>query len=193
MSQKLSLGAFLCLSLVMVCLAIIRVSKVHGVSGIDVIWEFFWQHMEATVAILMGSLTVFRSLFIHKNNSNNSPRDRAEAAGPRSQHSYRIRFLRRRKDFLDLQSRDTLPKVPGATLTGLRTFIRGNNRDTLSNTRGTLTGISQQDTIAENNDSHQLFEAQPVSSENSQIGTQRPIHPKERVIQGVSPTYQVRR
>ncbi|CAN8105085.1 unnamed protein product [Discula destructiva] len=91
-SQKLSLGIFMSLSLVMVCLAIIRASKIHGANSIDVVWEFYWQYMEAAVAVIMGSLTVIRNLHVH--NSKSGRGNNGTPAGG-SQSSY-LRWLLRR-------------------------------------------------------------------------------------------------
>lgn len=97
-SQKLSLGVFLCLSLVMVCLAIIRASKIHGAQGVNVVWEFYWQYMETVVAVIMGSLTVIRNLHVHHaNKSKKSQESGPDASGSRTAASYRMRFLRRKE------------------------------------------------------------------------------------------------
>jgi hypothetical protein len=51
----------------MVVLAIVRQVKPYDSStkssGGDMVWELFWRKLEANVAVLMGSLTVFRTLF----------------------------------------------------------------------------------------------------------------------------------
>ena len=60
--QKIILVCFLCLSLVMTALAIIRVSEIHGPSNVDVVWEIFWQWMEAGIAVMMASVTAFRTI-----------------------------------------------------------------------------------------------------------------------------------
>lgn len=67
--QQLGLGIFLCLSVMMTVIAIIRISgyRFHGIglSGpIDPIWAFFWLYLEACVAVIMASVTAFRSFFI---------------------------------------------------------------------------------------------------------------------------------
>ncbi|ORY70235.1 uncharacterized protein BCR38DRAFT_102793 [Pseudomassariella vexata] len=150
--QKISLGMFLCLNLVMVCLAITRVSKIHGAAGVDVPWEFFWQYIEAAVAVMMGSLTVVRSLFALRDERN---RARVAVARPRplAQSFFnRVRLLHNNKEHVGLESHDNdaLPEVPSATMMGLRTFIRRNNRDSGSQmTQVPLEGISQQDTVVE--------------------------------------------
>lgn len=67
--QKLGLGIFLCLSVMMMMIAIIRISGYRyngiGLSGsIDTTWAFFCLYLEACVAVIMASITAFRSLFI---------------------------------------------------------------------------------------------------------------------------------
>ncbi len=67
--QQLGLGIFLCLSVMMTVIAIIRISGYRfngiGLSGsIDPTWAFFWLYLEACVAVIMASATAFRSLFI---------------------------------------------------------------------------------------------------------------------------------
>ncbi|OTB13843.1 hypothetical protein K445DRAFT_13548 [Daldinia sp. EC12] len=144
-SQKISLGLFLCLSLVMVCFSIVRVSGVRGELGLDVPWKLFWQYVEASVAVTMGSLTVFRSLLtLPTRNSDEERRNRVEVVGLRSHEHFscRMRLLRLRKEHLDLESQNSLPDIPGATMTGMRTFIRCNNHDP------GLAGVSQQNTLS---------------------------------------------
>ncbi|KAM7214741.1 hypothetical protein V8F06_009906 [Rhypophila decipiens] len=144
LSQKLVLGVFLCGSLVMTSFCLIRVGKIqdsHGV-GVDIPWEFFWLTMEASVAVLMGSLTVFRTLLTRESIKHAEARRRAKAAGPRSQN----RVPRTLKSFgmwrlvndkggsrlmpgdLESQAQDggALPGIPGGTMTGIRSFVWGN-------------------------------------------------------------------
>ncbi|KAF2756236.1 hypothetical protein EJ05DRAFT_512766 [Pseudovirgaria hyperparasitica] len=122
--QKMVLGIFLCLSLVMVAMAITRVSKVKNDIGTDVPWSLFWQFMEAAVAVFMASLTTFRTAFVKHNQSGQH--------APPPLYSYK-RLLRGRKnkssenDFEDTEI-GHLPQVPRPTMTGLGTFIRGYNR-----------------------------------------------------------------
>lgn len=54
----------------MIMIAIIRMSgyRYHGIGldgSIDSTWAFFWLYLEACVAVIMASITAFRSLFIH--------------------------------------------------------------------------------------------------------------------------------
>ncbi|KAL8942143.1 MAG: hypothetical protein Q9216_001828 [Gyalolechia sp. 2 TL-2023] len=63
--QKLGIGAFLCLSIVMIIIAIIKASGIRtSVDSFDLVWELFWQQMEACTAVVMVSFTAFRSVFI---------------------------------------------------------------------------------------------------------------------------------
>lgn len=69
-NQQVKLAIFLCLSVIMTVIAIIRISgyRFHGIgiSGpIDTTWAFFWLYLEACVAVIMSSITAFRSLFLH--------------------------------------------------------------------------------------------------------------------------------
>ncbi|KAL8662683.1 MAG: hypothetical protein Q9202_004467 [Teloschistes flavicans] len=62
--QKLGIGALLCLSVVMSIIAIVKASGIRTPSdSFDILWELFWQQIEACVAVLMVSITAFRSLF----------------------------------------------------------------------------------------------------------------------------------
>lgn len=68
--QQIGLSIFLCLSVIMMIIAIIRISgyRFHGVGirgSLDSTWAFFWLYLEACVAVIMCSITAFRSLFIH--------------------------------------------------------------------------------------------------------------------------------
>ncbi|KAL8627148.1 hypothetical protein Q9189_007157 [Teloschistes chrysophthalmus] len=63
--QKLGIGALLCLSAVMSIIAIVKASGIRTPSdSFDILWELFWQQIEACVAVLMVSITAFRSIFI---------------------------------------------------------------------------------------------------------------------------------
>lgn len=65
--QKLGIGAFLCLSIVMIIICIVKASGIRTpVHSFDVVWETFWQQMEACTAVMMVSFTAFRSVFVTK-------------------------------------------------------------------------------------------------------------------------------
>lgn len=65
--QKLGIGAFLCLSVVLIIVAIIKIAGIRSaVDSFDLVWEMFWQQVEACTAVSMVSLTAFRSIFLSK-------------------------------------------------------------------------------------------------------------------------------
>ena len=117
--QKLAIGTALCLSIAMIITCIVRLSCILTSKDIvDVSWEVFWQLAEACIAVLMVSLTALRSVFIGK----------VSRARPATSWSSRqARYWLRNKVF-NRGSEETdrrLPDIPRATLTGIRTFIRG--------------------------------------------------------------------
>lgn len=66
LSEKLGVGVFLCLSVVMAVIAIIRISayRIGGRSGsLDVTWVILWLYLQASIAIVMACLPAFRFLF----------------------------------------------------------------------------------------------------------------------------------
>ncbi|KAI0448311.1 hypothetical protein F5B21DRAFT_518998 [Xylaria acuta] len=190
-SQKIGLGVFLCLSIVMVTLAIIRVSKIHGVLGIDVIWEFFWQYMETSVAVIMGSLTVVRNLLVHQTKGGDHQHNAVARRRPIGESYYRLRFLRRHKKQLELESQDGLPEVPGAVMTGLHSFIRRNNRNPNLDTQATQTVLSDQTTIADDDSNHQILKS-PISVESSHLDMHEAIDRHEQAQEGVRRSPQVK-
>ena len=84
------------------------------------IWQVFWLEVETCVAVCMVSLTAFRSVFA-------SEASNLKGAHNRPWYSSTVAKIRRRKQ----QDRDLgiLPSIPSATLSGMRTVIRG--RDSL--------------------------------------------------------------
>ena len=66
-SQKSALALFLCLSVVMVIVAIVRISLFRlGDGEVDIVWLAFWQQQESSVAVIVSSLSAFRQLFVAK-------------------------------------------------------------------------------------------------------------------------------
>jgi hypothetical protein len=136
--QKAAVGIFLCLSLVMVVLATCRVSKMHGKVAIDIPYELFWQYLESAVAILMASLTAYRTFFVRY-------RERQRYQERMKKPSYSFRYFGRKRETAVDDSMKELPKIPRPTLTGLRTFIRGNNHS------GMQSGVTSQDEFSYTN------------------------------------------
>ncbi|KAK8182952.1 hypothetical protein BC567DRAFT_221263 [Phyllosticta citribraziliensis] len=83
--QKFGLGAFLCLSIVMILITLVRVLGAirKGESQLDVTWEIFWQSMEGCAAIIAASATVFRTVFLRSKHASEErrryPEDKQES------------------------------------------------------------------------------------------------------------------
>ena len=58
------MGFFLCLSTVMIMTAIVRSSWISDSRGINTIWQGLWHILECCFALLMASITAFRSIFV---------------------------------------------------------------------------------------------------------------------------------
>lgn len=133
MSTKIGLSIFLCLSIFMAICAIIRIAGFHYKGVEDDTWAFFWQHIEGAVAIIMASITAFRTLFVRQTNDANST-----SLSPAGSLLRRIfgRFqslARAQPGEKPSSSNDSgpllkLPTMPSPIFTGVRTFIRKNNR-----------------------------------------------------------------
>jgi hypothetical protein len=121
--QKVAVGCFLCLSLVMIAMALVRVTKMPGFTAIDTPYEIFWQYMKASIAILMASLTAYRTMFVLQ-----KEKRMHQERMKRPSYSWRRWAYRKRSNDEEMD----LPEVPRATLTGMRTFINGNNRTTVN-------------------------------------------------------------
>lgn len=116
LSQKLGLAGFLCLSMCMILMAIIRMSGLMYRDNLDIAWIYLWQQVEACTAVTMLSLTAFRSFFIAANSRPNKSRPLI--------HSTRKWPRRHGKPAAQNHGLDDLT-IPSATLTGLdRIFNR---------------------------------------------------------------------
>lgn len=118
MRQKLGLAAFLCLSIFMIFIAIIRISGFIYHNAFDEGWVYLWQQIEACVSVSTISLTAFRSMFV----VNASRRDREISPWQKSPaSSWRRRY---KKSATSSQGRELDDvSIPGATLTGMRTMV----------------------------------------------------------------------
>lgn len=128
LQQKLALGFCLCLSIMMMISTIVKLSGIHApTNNLDITWGIFWQIVEACIAVIMVSLTAFRSLFVAHG---------AGARSPPQKPSLRKRLLnsriavgRKRAAGDDSEDAEGLPDIPRATMTGIRTFIQGDQAD----------------------------------------------------------------
>ena len=110
--QRIGIGSFLCLSLIMIIIAIVRISRVHA-SDFE-IWATFWQQLEACIAVLMLSLTAARTVYVSTKTSQKQERDKRSYSNPKRLWPSSKKLQDER--YIELN-------VPRATLTGMRTVI----------------------------------------------------------------------
>ncbi|MCJ1466437.1 hypothetical protein MMC07_005056 [Pseudocyphellaria aurata] len=123
--QKLVIGIFLSLNLLMTFTSAARVAGIDYHGTFDIVWLYLWHHLEACVAVITISLTAFRSVFV----SSQPPQARRRTASKPWYSSTVAAILRTRIfDRRDEESASELAAIPSATLTGMRTFIPGVGR-----------------------------------------------------------------
>jgi len=111
--RKLILGGTLSLSIFTMIVSVVRIAggMINGM--VDPAWVNFWLQVEAAVAVMIVSITAYRSLFIMNKSSNGkSPK----------QHSTTYKrklWSRGRQQGHEVQ----LPTLPNPALTGMRTVI----------------------------------------------------------------------
>ena len=129
--QKIFLGVFLSLNGFMAIVACVRVSGLKFQGTFDEVWLYLWQFIEACVAVAMISLTAFRSVFV--SSASSRARKEAEKKYKSPWYSSTLEKLSTRKKQRSWDAEAAvrgLPSIPGATLTGMRTFIQGPFRTT---------------------------------------------------------------
>ncbi len=134
----------------MVIIACIRSLGIRQGSSAIAIWHVFWLEVEACVAVCMVSLTAFRSVIASEASNLNG-------ANIRPWYSSTVGKIRRRKQ----QDHDLgiLPTIPSATLSGMRTVIRG--RDSLV-----------YEEMGEFSDCESIQNAREAASKSSSIGSE---------------------
>ena len=133
LQQKAVLCIFLCLSVFMFAISAVRTVQptLRGNTGIamDSQWETFWQQLEAYVAVMVVSLTSFRSLYGIKNLQREHKIQ--EQYHPRFlTHGWNLLSRRKQREANELDgtvaiSNHALSTTPGRTMTGIRTVIHG--------------------------------------------------------------------
>lgn len=173
-SRKVGLLLVLCLSLVMATIAIIRVSgftigSASHTQVYDLTWQLYWQYMEGCVACIMASVAAFRSLFVASSSREAKNNER------RPSYSMRLRLIERIKRSRSKNSweamsgdEDQLPAIPSATLSGVKTFIRRNNRSAEITTM-----VSALDPHEENREMGQLSKDQIYVNDNVEVSSNR--------------------
>ncbi|KAL2042823.1 hypothetical protein N7G274_004583 [Stereocaulon virgatum] len=112
---KIFLGASLCLSAIIITVVITQIAGFHvpGTNIVDVVWEMYWQFVEAMVAIIIVCLSAFRSFFVQHTTRHQSPPQRSWYAGVKA-------------SLTNKSSQDgacELSPIPGVAPTGMRTYI----------------------------------------------------------------------
>lgn len=138
-TQKLRILAFLCLSVVMVAFAVARFAgglmrDSSGVLTYSLVWTVLMLHIECSIAVLMGGVTAFRTVFSRQPHDEESQQKERHTS---SLLQYVKRLISRSKTSSSSDRDDKMEQpivisdraVPTATLKGLRTFIRRNGRD----------------------------------------------------------------
>lgn len=105
--QKFELATFLCLSIFMIILAIVRIGGLRYHNRIDLSWNHFWFHLESCTAVTMLAATAFRALFVSAVPKGNRASPWVPSTG---------RLLGRHKRVLDHQDPDEIT-TPPPTLT----------------------------------------------------------------------------
>ena len=97
----------------------------RGTGSVDIVWLVFWQQQECSIAVLMVSISAFRSLFVPS--PAKTPQPRQHQCSP----SEKRRGIARRRldpDLYDTHESNGLPQIPNAKLTGLATVIGGDRQ-----------------------------------------------------------------
>ena len=125
--QKVILAASLCLSIVMIVITIVRMSKIRiGSTQTDIIWQVFWHEIEACTAVIMVSISAFRSVFVAHKKSRQNQNNRHRVWYMSKKNLLRSALHRKKQLRSDSsEGMGPLPEIPGARMTGMRTFIHG--------------------------------------------------------------------
>lgn len=109
----------------MIVIALVRTTAIPRANVTqDVPFEVFLLQLEGCIAVLMASVSAFRSLFASEG-----------SRGPRKKPTWSSReklwYRGKRARRSDSETRTNgLPSIPSATMTGLRTFINGGPQST---------------------------------------------------------------
>ena len=110
--RKFSLWGVLCLSVLTMATAIVKIAGGNISHGqVDSAWAIFWEQAEAAIAVVVVSISAFRALFVaHRASKQQSPA--YKLSDSRSFWSGKPRF------------RQNMPTAPSPTFTGVKTFVR---------------------------------------------------------------------
>lgn len=137
LSQKVVLACSLCLTAVLIIFTVIRASGLVWHGKIDVVWEEYFLIVPAEVGLILVSMTAFRAVFVSRAARNQHLPLKGPSSWLKSRYFLRNLLDPRRwmsrysKDMAEDQKDATtkgvfnekLPSIPGATMTGINTFI----------------------------------------------------------------------
>ena len=111
------------LSIFTIIVSIVRIAGARFPNGsVDSAWVVFWLQLEAAVAVIIVSITSYRSLFVKEKSTDNkkspSPRDVRSSTGYR-----RKLWSRETREEGGKKGGVEMPTLPDPTLTGMRTVI----------------------------------------------------------------------
>ena len=169
--QKVGLSLTLCLSLVMVLVAIIRTAGIKFAGTVDIIWVQFWAQQECSIAVIMVSVVAFRSFFVAGAAAKRSPRLPSRRIIRANNHlptadtsdSQGLTASNARRMLASLSPPIQPPQSPSATLTS----VRGFNAQSSSSR---VTDSSSDTLMLASNDGHDNF---GPSSDGDPLGTRR--------------------
>lgn len=118
LKQKFSLGVFLCLSLVMAMIALVRVGGIVKGHVADGMWTDFWQYCEGCVACIMASITPFRTIFVSlvTRSSHKKAKSSPKSPGKLFWRKY-IKKSPEKANWTEMDAENPLPKPPAAFVT----------------------------------------------------------------------------
>lgn len=137
LNQKLALACSLCLTVIVVIFTVTRASGLEWQDKLDVLWEVYFQIIAAEIGLILVAMTSFRALFVSRTARNKLSPGKHTSFWVEGKLALRILLDPRRwrskhtEDMTRGQKPGTttvgfdgkLPNIPGATMTGMNTFI----------------------------------------------------------------------
>ncbi|KAJ5915609.1 hypothetical protein N7466_011542 [Penicillium verhagenii] len=150
---KIGVSCFVCLSVFMCACAITRAAGTYYQGALNYPWQDFWLHAEGCIAVMMASITAYRSTLIGSNDV--SHRFRIYLDKIKHPFSWRQRASAENTNTggepKTQTNRFNLPRIPNATMTGLRTWFGAKTA------QGTVPLASQASTIGEEFSDYHAF------------------------------------
>ncbi len=149
--KKLGIAIFCCLSITMVILTIIRIAggtyiSTRGHREFSMTWTHVLLHVEASVAILMGSLSAFRSIFTNQKDRASSTQSTKFYQRLLSKLGFSTRSSTNDKpSFVNTSPQLSQSPMTNPTLRSLKQFIRRHNRTGGQTTLGSIDQLEVED------------------------------------------------